>query len=260
MPIRKLARMILLLALPASLPASAADRLLRLETRTDVSVPVFYLKRENASATVILLPGGNGGFGTLIDGQPSSKNFLVRTRDSFAAAGLNVAVMSRPSDKSDLDYPDRVGADHLQDIRTLVNTLKADSGLPVWLVGTSRGTVSATAAAVAFGNSELAGVVLTSSVVSRKKIGAVPMQDLGAIRIPVLIVHHEQDDCSICRPDEVPAVLQGLVNAPVKKLMMLSGGDNPTGKSCGALHHHGFIGIENKVVALISQWIKQASN
>jgi hypothetical protein len=55
----------------------------------------------------------------------------------------------------------------------LVDYLKTDSGLPIWLVGTSRGTVSATAAAIAFGNDNLSGIVLTSSVVRSKQIGAV---------------------------------------------------------------------------------------
>ncbi|MCF8179507.1 MAG: alpha/beta hydrolase [Sulfuritalea sp.] len=256
----KLARMLVFLVLVASLPANAADQLLRLETRPEVTVPVFYMKRDGASATVILLPGGNGGFGALVDGKPSSRNFVVRSRDFFIDAGFNVAVMSRPSDKKDLDYADRVADEHLWDIRKLVDTLKADSGLPVWLVGTSRGTVSATAAAISFGNTDLAGIVLTSSVVSYSKVGAVPKQDLAAIRIPVLVVHHEQDGCSICRPDQVPAILDGLKQAPFKKLVMLKGGGEPKGDPCKAMHHHGFVGMEKETVTLITNWIKQPAN
>ncbi len=237
-----------------------ADEVIRLETRPGVKVPVFYMKRDGAIATVVLLPGGNGGFGALVNGKPSSANFLVRTRDLFAGAGFNVAVMGRPSDTNDLDYADRVSAAHLQDLKQLVEHLKTDSGLPVWLVGTSRGTVSATAAAVKFGNADLAGIVLASSVVNYKKVGAVPTQDIAAIKIPVLVVHHEQDGCKICAPHEVPAIVQGLKNAPVKKLVMVNGGSNPTGDSCDALHYHGYIGIEKEVVAMITDWIKKPSN
>jgi hypothetical protein len=50
--------------------------------------------------------------------------------------------------------------------------------LSVWLVGTSRGTISAVAGAIAFGNEDLAGIVLTSSVTSVKRTGAVPAQKL----------------------------------------------------------------------------------
>lgn len=246
--------------LALALPSQAADQIIRLESRPGVKVPVYYMKRDNATATVVLLPGGAGGFGTPVDGKPSGNNFLVRARTFFADAGLNVAVMSRASDKNDLDYPDRISDEHMQDIRKLVDYLKADGGLPVWLVGTSRGTVSATAAAIRFGNSDLAGVVLTSSVVSYKKVGAVPTQDLASIQIPVLVVHHELDACPICQPHEVPAIVKGLKNAPFKKLVMMNGGQNPSGDPCEALHYHGFVGVEKEAVALITDWIKHPTN
>ena len=250
----------LLLALSAAPQAFAADQIIRLETRPGVKVPVFYMKRDGATATVVLLPGGNGGFGAVVDGKPSSANFLVRTRDLFAAAGFNVAVMGRPSDTNDLDYADRVSANHVHDLKQLVDHFKADSGLPVWLVGTSRGTVSATAAAVKFGNADLAGVVLTSSVVSYKKVGAVPTQDLAAIKIPVLVLHHEEDGCKICAPHEVPGILKGLKNAPIKRLRMVNGGGNPTGDPCEALHYHGYSGMEQEAVTLITEWIRKPAN
>lgn len=248
--------LILLLVVLFSSTSFAADTLLRLETRADVQVPFFYMKRDKATATVILLPGGAGGFGQLVDGKPSGQNFLVRSRDYFADAGLNVAVMGRASDKSDLDYADRIAPEHMEDIKKLVDYLRKDSGLPIWLIGTSRGTVSATAAAIAFGNENLAGIVLTSSVVSPKKIGAVPKQDLAAIRIPVFVLHNEKDACKICAPYEVPAIIDGLKNAPMKKRIMVSGGENPTGDPCEAMHYHGFIGMEKTAVELITGWIK----
>jgi hypothetical protein len=37
--------------------------------------------------------------GKIIDGQPTSANFLVRSRNYFADNGLNVAVMGLPSKK-----------------------------------------------------------------------------------------------------------------------------------------------------------------
>lgn len=240
--------------------AQAADTILHIETRAGAKVPFYYMKRDGAVATVILLPGGGGGFGTPVDGQPTSRNFLVRARDYFADAGLNVAVMGRVSDKTDLDYSDRISDEHIQDIKKLVDHLKADASLPVWVVGTSRGTVSATAAAVKFGNTDLAGIVLTSSVVNYKKIGAVPTQDLASIKIPVLVVHHEHDACILCRPYEVPAVIKGLKNAPYKKLVMMNGGSDPTGDPCEAMHFHGFIGMEKEAVSIITDWIKKPTN
>lgn len=249
-----------LIGLLVSLSAFAGDQIVRIESRPGVHVPVYYMKRDGATATVILLPGGAGGFGMPVDGKPSSANFLVRSRELFANASLNVAVMGRASDKTDLDLPARISDDHMQDIKHLVDYFKADTGLPVWLVGTSRGTVSATAAAVKFGNTSLAGIVLTSSIVNYKKVGAIPTQDLAAIAIPVLVLHHQGDACQLCRPDEVPAIIKGLKNAPFKKLMMVDGGTNPSGDPCEAMHYHGFVGMEREAVAAITDWIKQPSN
>ena len=234
----------------------AADTLVRLETRAGVKIPIYYMKRDGATATVILLPGGAGGFGQLVDGKPSGENFLVRSRDFFAEAGLNVAVMSRASDMDDLDYANRIAPNHVKDIKMLVDYLKMDSGLPIWLVGTSRGTVSATAAAIAFGNDNLAGIVLTSSVVRPKQVGAVQKQDIGTLRIPVLVLHHENDACKVCSPSDVPAIINGLRNARVKKQIMVNGGGNPTGDLCGSQHYHGYIGMEKTAVKLITDWIK----
>jgi hypothetical protein len=84
----------------------------------------------------------------------------------------------------------------------------------------------------------------------------VPTQKLEAIRIPVLVLHHEKDACQICNLSEVPLITNGLKNAPVKKQIMVSGGANPEGDPCEALHWHGFIGMEKEAVDIITDWMK----
>ena len=109
---------------------------------------------------------------------------------------------------------------------------------------------------IGFGNNELAGIVLTSSVTNFNRVGAVPTQRLEDIRIPVLVMHHEKDGCNICRPHEVPLILNGLKNAPVKKLIMVNGGAGAQGDPCEAFDWHGYIGMEQEAVDLISAWIR----
>jgi hypothetical protein len=241
-----------------ALPSLAEDRLVNLDTRPGVSVSFYYMQRNGAKATVVLLPGGGGGIG-LKDGVPGSNNFLVRSRDYFAACGLNVALVGRPSDKKDLDYAFRVSPEHLEDLHRVAAFLKKESGLPLWFVGTSRGTISAAAAAIAFGNEELAGIVLTSSVTSGKKTGAVPYQKLDAIRLPVLVMHHQKDACSVCVPGEASAIKKGLLHAPIKKEIFVTGGGNPSGDPCEAMHWHGYVGMEKEAVDIICAWIAHPS-
>jgi len=236
-------------------PSFAVDgSVVTINTRPDVTVSFYYMKNPAAKATVVLIMGGKGNIG-LKHGVPKSKNFLVRSRDYFAARGLNVAVLDKPSDKDELGFMTRTSDEHIEDIRKTVAWLKKDTGLPVWLVGTSRGTVSATAAAIAFGNQELAGIVLTSSITDRSKTGAVPYQKLDAIRIPVLVMHHQYDECPFCVPGDASLIVQKLKNAPVKKLVMVSGGSNPFGDPCEAEHWHGYIGMEREAVDIIADWI-----
>lgn len=239
--------------------ACAEGALFKVPTREGITTTLFWEAAPNAQATVLLFPGGAGGFGKIEAGKATGQNFLVRSEPYFVANGFNVAIFGRPSDSQDLDYADRISETHMADVRKVLEFVKGKSDAPVWIVGTSRGTISATAAAIHL-QGEMAGVVLTSSVVSYKKLGAVPTQDLDRIKVPVLVLHHANDACPWCHPYEVPAILRGLKNAPIKKEVMVSSGENPTGNVCEALHWHGFIGAEREAVDIISAWIKAPSN
>lgn len=242
-----------------ALPRAAADadaRIVKLDTRPGVSVSFWYAKRPDAVATVLLLTGGGGGIG-LKNGVPTSTNFLVRSRELFRASGFNVAIVGKPTDVKDLDPVFRTSRAHMDDLRKVVEYLKQDAHLPVWLVGTSMGTISATAGAIDFGDAGLGGIVLTSSVTRFNIVGAVPKQKLEDIHVPVLVVHHEKDRCDACRPYEVSYIMKGLKNAPMKKLVLVNGGADPRGDVCEPLHWHGYIGMESEAVALIADWIKK---
>lgn len=247
-----------LIALCAS-AAHAGGSLLRVPTREGVTTTVFWQAAPNATATVLLFPGGGGGFGRVEDGKPTGQNFLVRSEAYFIAQGFNVAIFGRPSDSQDLDYADRIAEPHMADIARVLAFVREKADMPIWLVGTSRGTVSATAAAIRMSD-QIAGLVLSSSVVGNKKPGAVTTQHLAAITVPVLVLHHSKDACPVCDPQGVPAILRGLTNAPVKKLVMVSGGENPTGNVCEALHWHGYVGMEQEAVGVIGGWIRAPTN
>lgn len=248
----------ILVSVPA-LWAAQAGQLQRIASaRPDAHIPVFFSTTPQAQATLILLPGGAGGMGRVgADGWPDGANFLVRGAPLFAAQGFHVAVMARPSDMNDMDYPFRVSAAHIDDIRKVVQQAKERWNVPVWLVGTSRGTVSGTAAVIAMRDEGLiAGLVLTSSVTAGRVTGAVPGQALDKINIPVLVVHHNQDACKVCVPSQAKTIEPKLSSSPAHATLMLDGGENPSGDPCEALHYHGFIGMEAQAVQQIADWVK----
>lgn len=246
---------------PVLVPTVQGELIKVATARQDVVLPVFWMPKEGATATIVLMSGGAGGMGKMVNGQPNSTNFLVRSREYFYNEGFNIAVVGRSSDKSDWSPAYRTTDEHMGDLKKVVAAVKELSPLPVWMVGTSMGTISTAAAAIYFGNDQLAGIVLTSSITGRKIRGAVPSQDLDRIRIPVLVMHSESDSCNICQPFELKYIMRGLDNAPIKKQILVSpGNEAPTGDPCMQWANHGFIGVEKEAVATIANWIISPTN
>ena len=239
--------------------AQAEGTLFKVPTRPEVKTTLFWETVEGAKATVLLFPGGAGGFGKFEDGKATGGNFLVRSAPYFIANGFNVAIFGRPNDM-ELGWAERTEPTHMADVRAVLDFVKQKSTAPIWIVRTSRGTISATAMAINVQDLAIAGLVLTSSVVKYDTPGTVPRQNLSAIKIPVLVYHHAKDACKHCQPSEAPYIIKGLSNAPIKRLMLVDGGANPTGDVCAGQHWHGFIGMEREAVDQITGWIKAPAN
>lgn len=252
--------LICLVLTAASLWAHAEEKMVQLDiARAGAHLPMYVMTQPQALATVVLLPGGDAGSGKIVDGQPTSKNFLTRSRALFFAEQFNVIIVFRASDLQHLEYDYRVSTSHVQELGAVVDYAKQLSQVPVWLVGTSRGTVSGTAATLALPEGSVQGLVLTSSVTS-KKTGAIATQDIGKIKVPTLVVHHKNDACKVCVPHEAARITDGLKSTPFKKFHMLEGGSNPVGDPCEAQHWHGFINHEKEAIQLIANWIKSPQN
>ena len=233
----------------------AAPALMVVPTRDGQNISYWWMPREGATATVILLSGGSGGIGYK-DAQPRSNNFLIRSRDLFEQQGLNVALLGNPSDMREMDDTWRISESHRTDVLNVMTDIRRQTLAPIWLVGTSRGTVSVAALALGL-QDQLAGVVLTAAITSHSVTASVPRQAIDQLRLPVLIYHHRQDACRITQAHETAAIFQALRQARVKKLMVVDGGGDPVGDPCQARHWHGFIGMEERVVKDIADWIRR---
>ncbi len=228
-------------------------------TRPGVTQRLLLLRPAQPQAVVLLLAGGHGGLRLFDNGTPrwGDNNFLVRTRALFAEQGLAVAVLDVPSDRQRPPFLEgfRQTAEHASDLKATIAWLRSQWGLPVWLVGTSRGTQS-----VAFVATELAGsegpdgIVLSSSILADERSRAVPAMPLERIRVPVLVLHHERDGCRLCAFSQVPALMDGLKSSPRKQLLAFTGGVSE-GDPCHAMAHHGFNGIEADVVRQAAAWM-----
>ena len=62
----------------------AQEGMLQLDiSRNGAHLPLYVMSNPNALATLILLPGGDAGTDNIVEGKPSSGNFLVRSKEHF---------------------------------------------------------------------------------------------------------------------------------------------------------------------------------
>lgn len=225
-------------------------------SRPGVTQRILLLTPDHPKAAAILFAGGAGDIGIGDDGQlRNGGNFLVRSRELFAANGVQVAMIDKPSDRADL-VNFRETAAHVADVKAVMAWMRSRAKLPVWLVGTSRGTQSAAYVAVQLKADTQApdGLVLTSTMLRDHRDTPVPEMPLDTLTLPVLVVHHEQDGCKHCQFAQIPQLMEKLAASQRKQLLSFSGGQS-VGNECGARAYHGYNGIERAVVDKITTWM-----
>jgi hypothetical protein len=232
-----------------------ADELVRLATRDGVTQTYLlaYNKGESYRAVAILFPGGDGFFDVRNSGDgntTNSVNFVVRTRGMFVSHGIAAAVITGPSDASRMTDGFRMSTQHATDIAAVVDDLrKRFPDAKLFLVGTSRGTVSAAYTGLALGN-KVDGVVLTSTVFNANRAGAgVAGIDFSSFKAPLLFVHHREDACNVCPYTGAQRLADRF------PLISVSGGLPPQSGPCDPLSAHGYFGKEPETVAAIANWI-----
>jgi len=253
-----LSRILLLAALlfPA---AVLAQEIVTLKTREGVTQSFFIPNMDGvkAQAAALLFIGGGGGIRLRMeDGQPKfgAQNFLPRARREFIRNGILPVIMDNPSDQqSSAGMSDafRAGAQHLVDIRAVVAEVKKRyTGLPVFLVGTSRSTISVAHLGRAMGG-EVAGIVLSSSLFREPRRPILAVFDFSTIKAPLLFVHHREDACESTPYYEAARV------GGTYPLISVNGGKPPETGPCDPLAAHGYFGREAETVDAIANWMLQ---
>jgi hypothetical protein len=235
-------------------------RVVDIPTRPDVTQRLIVMTPNNPKASVILFAGGHGGLQISSSGKLKwgANNFVVRNQGLFVQNGLTAVVVDAPSDRQIPPYLGgfRQTAEHVADIKAVISWLKQQANIPVWLVGTSRGTQSAAHIAVALTGAEGGpdGLVLTSTILVDPKSRPVPNINLAKLTLPTLVVHHKQDVCHVSSYGDLPRLMDKLSSLSRKELISVDGGIN-RGDLCEAQAYHGFNGIDEEVVAKIAAWI-----
>jgi hypothetical protein len=136
-------------------------------------------------------------------------------------------------------------------------------GVPVWLLGTSMGSISAAnVASRLHGAGGPDGLVLTSTV-SRTDLSPKSPNlhfdifdvDLSPVQVPTLVTYHRDDQCYYVSAGDGPRILAKLEHAPRKEILIFDGGLPPKSSPCEAFAAHGYFGIDDKVSDAIADWV-----
>ncbi|WP_322964732.1 alpha/beta hydrolase [Sphingomonas fuzhouensis] len=217
--------------------------------RALVSVP------PGAHGMIVMLPGGSGEVGIGRDGSIAhGDNFTVRTRALWAAKGYGVVI------------PDAIGGTNQRGLRStpayaqmvarMVTLAHHQGPGPVFLLGTSQGSIAAMNGAAHAAPGSIAGVVLTESVsVLGGSHETVFDADPACVTVPALVVANSDDACKVAPPGNAARIAAAMTHSPDAKVIVVSGGVARSANPCGSLTPHGYYGIENKVVDAIVRWM-----
>ena len=238
--------------------------LIEIPSREGVKQPFLYSKAASPVAVAILFQGGPGRIGatgSATNGWVRFENFLSGGARRFTDNGITVAILETPSDQGNLNGGFRSSPEHNQDIAALIAFLRKENpGLPVWLVGTSNGSLSATSAAANLGRAGPDGIVLTSAVSVEPRISGQRFAHpywaakLDQIEVPVLIVHHKNDGCDVTPFEPMQKSLPSFPKATKIEFIAVDGG-YAKGNPC-ADGFHQFAGIEAETTKQIADWMK----
>jgi len=231
-----------------------------LQTRPGVTQSFFIasMGARKPEAAALLFIGGGGNINLRNEGGQikfGQGNFLPRSRREFIRNGVLPVIVDNPIDQQAGDGMSdafRESPAHALDVAAVVAEVKKRyPGLPVFLVGTSRSTVSV-AHLGKFLKGDVAGVVLTSSYFytgGYRPRTVLAGFDWSSIRIPALVVHHEDDGCAATPYREASRLARQF------PLVTVRGGKTPESGPCDPFAQHGFFGKEAETVDAIAAWM-----
>jgi hypothetical protein len=250
-----------------------ADPVVTIDSRNHL-IPAILLKPAGTpKGAVILFAGDNGRLDIQSDGTIRflEQNFLVRARDLFVRAGYMTLVpdLARDMKEGDADVVAnyRGSQDYAVDVNQMVRYMRSQVVGKVWTIGTSRGTLSVANYVARYWRPREHtpdGQIYTSGFWKLSDEGltiwSLAHHDARKLRLPTLLVEHEQDACPNTEPDDLDTFKTWLSGGGVVfSVMTFTGGKPPAPESdpCGALSQHGFYGLDEQVVKRITGWIGQ---
>ncbi|HEU4345106.1 MAG TPA: alpha/beta hydrolase [Candidatus Binatia bacterium] len=239
-----------------------AQEIVTLSARPEIVQSYFLASLPTSPQAIAVLFSGSGGFIRLRQEQEKIKfgnnNFLVRSRGEFIKRGIIAAIVDAPSDQQrgwGMADEFRMSEQHFTDLAAVVADLQRRfAKIPIFLVGTSRGTISAAALAARFGP-QISGAILTATMFrqtgrkSREPGPGLSRFDFATIKVPLLFVHHVNDQCSVTPYADAARLVDKY------PLISVFGGRAAESEPCDPFSAHGFYGKESETIEQIVNWM-----
>ena len=146
----------------------------------------------------------------------------------------------------------RIEAEHAADLGRVIAGMRARTRVPVWLIETNRGAISAVnAASHLSGAAAPDGLILTSPVTSGRERAfkawvahSVFSLDLEDIKMPVLVIVHAEDKCIRTLPVQGKVILEKTEGVREQFVTVIGGPGWEGGEglnACRGKSPHGFV-------------------
>jgi hypothetical protein len=233
------------------------EQVFNLKLKSGETQRLLYVVPAKPRATLLMFPGGEGNLDIYKNGGiKNDHNFVVRTRAQWVEKGYAVLI------------PDSIDHDNLRGLRSsseyaelikeIVRFAHRNTDVPIFLLGTSQGSIAAMNGAAHLTEGQIAGVILTESVsVLGGSHETVFDADPQRVIVPALVVANRDDTCKVAPPTMAPKIAEAMSHSSDVKIIYVSGGTQKTENPCGSLTPHGYYGIEQEVVDKIATWVSK---
>jgi hypothetical protein len=181
----------------------------------------FLTEAPEAKATLVFIPGGEGSRGVKPDwntnhGYFSIYHFNVMLRNlsdpKNSSGTFNVVIFDNPKELLTSNHwsSARTSQEHLSRVEDVIRYYKEKLGKPVWLMGHSMGSISITEVYKRIqGNKsdDLVGGLILSGGVNGISL------NYATTKLPVLVLHHENDECIGNTPGNAKSIYSKLREA-----------------------------------------------
>lgn len=213
------------------------------------SVPTmtFLFRAPEAKATLVFIPGGEGRRGVQADwteahGYFTKYEFNAMLRSlsdpQLTSASFDVVIFDNPTDLPVERHwsSARTRADHLARIENVVRYYREKLGRPVWLMGHSMGSISVTEFYKRLHRNKGEDLIAALIVSGGENGTSLPYE---AMKLPVLLIHHEKDECEgnpLSHARRLESRLKSAGNSQTE-LVVVTGGTPAPQNPCRSGYH-----------------------